>query len=202
MDDFWVSLQGIPPSGQTFSYSDSAVWNALFVEFDLACRVTDSLDAKIFVMAQETGVLFKGTVEGLLALPCDRCTEASPTTIRASFATMETFPAIPVRPQTKGKPPKKAPADTTADEEDLLLADAPDEAVIRLAKRGNGYEVNPLAIAWEELVLSLPAKPLCSKGCKGLCQTCGHNLNSGPCSCSDTQGDPRFAALRSLKISR
>ena len=207
MDDFWVSLQGIPPEGQTFSYGGSTLWDALFAEFGLACRAAESLEARVFVLAQETGVLFKGTVEGVLTLPCDRCAEDSPTPIRAGFATMEAYPVIPVRHARtegpkKGKPAKSASADSPADDEEFLLADAPDEAVIRPAKRGNGYEVNPLASAWEELVLSLPTKPLCRTGCKGLCQTCGHNLNLAPCSCSDTHGDPRLSALRSLKISR
>ena len=207
MDDFWISLQGIPPEGQLFLYSSPAVWNGLFAAFALPCRVAESLEAKIFVLGQETGVLFKGTVEGVLALPCDRCTEDSPAIIKAGFATMETYPAMPARhPHADGpkknRPSRHASANTEADAEDLLLAEAPDEAVIRPAKRGNGYEVNPLAIAWEELVLSLPGKPLCNKNCKGLCQNCGHNLNLGPCSCSETQGDPRLATLRSLKISR
>ena len=204
MDEFWISLQGIPPKGQTFSYSEAAVWDGLFAEFSLACRVAGALEASVFVMAQETGVLFKGTLEGVLALPCDRCTEDSPTTIRASFATLEAYPAMPMR-QTghkKGTTPKNARADSEAEDMEALLADAPDAAVIRPANRGNGYEVNPLASLWEELVLSLPAKPLCKKGCKGLCQNCGQNLNLGPCSCSGDQGDPRLAALRSVKISR
>ena len=206
MDDFWISLQGIPPDGQTFSYSSPAVWNALFTKFAMPCRVADVLEAKVFVLGQETGVLFRGTVEGALALPCDRCTEDSPATIKAGFATMETYPAMPARHahadgHKKNRPSRHASANTAADTEDTVVADAPDEAVIRPARRGNGYEVNPLALAWEELVLSLPAKPLCSKHCKGLCQSCGHNLNLGPCSCGDTQGDPRLATLRSLKIS-
>jgi uncharacterized protein len=34
-----------------------------------------------------------------------------------------------------------------------------------------------------EVLLSLPMKPLCSQGCKGLCPVCGANLNQGDCDC-------------------
>ena len=47
------------------------------------------------------------------------------------------------------------------------------------------------------LVLSMDAKHLCSEDCKGLCPTCGADLNQGPCGCRK-EPDPRFAALAQL----
>jgi uncharacterized protein len=38
---------------------------------------------------------------------------------------------------------------------------------------------------------------LCRPDCKGLCATCGANLNDGPCGCEDDI-DPRFAKLKDL----
>ena len=35
----------------------------------------------------------------------------------------------------------------------------------------------------QEIILAFPEKPLCKPDCKGLCITCGKNLNQGPCSC-------------------
>jgi len=46
-------------------------------------------------------------------------------------------------------------------------------------------------------VLSMDAKMLCREDCKGLCPTCGKNLNGGPCGCRP-EPDPRFAALGQL----
>ena len=37
----------------------------------------------------------------------------------------------------------------------------------------------------EEFVLAFPMKHLCSEQCKGLCQSCGKNLNDGSCSCKE-----------------
>jgi len=50
----------------------------------------------------------------------------------------------------------------------------------------------------EQFVLALPMKPLCSETCKGLCATCGTNLNKGTCTCNPTWTDPRLAALQGL----
>ena len=41
------------------------------------------------------------------------------------------------------------------------------------------------------------SKHVCSEDCKGLCATCGADLNEGPCGCKP-EIDPRFAALAQL----
>lgn len=38
---------------------------------------------------------------------------------------------------------------------------------------------------------------LCREDCKGVCPTCGKNLNDGPCNCKP-ETDPRLAALQDL----
>ena len=47
------------------------------------------------------------------------------------------------------------------------------------------------------LVLSMDAKHICSEDCRGLCPTCGANLNDCPCGCRK-EIDPRLAALAQL----
>jgi uncharacterized protein len=51
----------------------------------------------------------------------------------------------------------------------------------------------------EQVLLSLPARTLCSEDCKGLCPRCGRNLNEGACSCEATTADPRWGALADLR---
>ena len=46
-------------------------------------------------------------------------------------------------------------------------------------------------------VLDMETKFLCREDCKGLCPSCGKNLNLGPCACRKTL-DPRFAVLEQL----
>lgn len=47
------------------------------------------------------------------------------------------------------------------------------------------------------LILDMETKFLCREDCKGLCSSCGRNLNLGPCGCRK-QTDPRFAVLEQL----
>ncbi len=50
-------------------------------------------------------------------------------------------------------------------------------------------------IAADNFLLNVEGKYLCSDDCKGLCSTCGADLNEGDCGCSHDTIDPRWAAL-------
>jgi uncharacterized protein len=50
----------------------------------------------------------------------------------------------------------------------------------------------------EHLILAAPRYPVCEESCRGLCPTCGKNLNEGPCECGGEELDPRWNALREL----
>lgn len=52
----------------------------------------------------------------------------------------------------------------------------------------------------EDIMFALPLKPLCKEDCKGMCPTCGKNLNSGSCSCTREKGDERWSALENLEL--
>ena len=62
----------------------------------------------------------------------------------------------------------------------------------------DSFRWSPDSLVWEDIVLSLPPRLLCGPACKGLCPRCGQNLNEGTCAC-ESEGDPRWAALQSLK---
>ncbi len=49
----------------------------------------------------------------------------------------------------------------------------------------------------EDIILALPSSYLCREDCKGVCQYCGKNLNTGSCNCR-APADPRLDALRQL----
>jgi uncharacterized protein len=51
----------------------------------------------------------------------------------------------------------------------------------------------------EQIILSLPLRPLCAESCRGLCARCGADLNEGPCGCRPSDADSAFALLRHLK---
>jgi len=46
--------------------------------------------------------------------------------------------------------------------------------------------------------LALPMKPLCREDCRGLCASCGANLNEETCDCQVRWEDPRLAGLKAV----
>ncbi len=57
--------------------------------------------------------------------------------------------------------------------------------------------------AWarDALALALPTQIVCREDCLGLCPVCGENLNqAGPDHGHEREPDPRWAALRELKL--
>lgn len=120
-------------------------------------------------------LLVIGSVEGEATTECARC--------------LDEF-AVPFAGEIEGyfllDSEKAAPEDMDEDEFDVLG----DDHVI---------DLEPLIKA--ALLLEFPLVPLCKEDCKGLCATCGANLNEGPCSCepaqpeSDTPPNP-FSVLK------
>ena len=51
----------------------------------------------------------------------------------------------------------------------------------------------------EQVLLSLPMKVICRSDCRGLCSSCGANLNHEECRCETHATDPRLAPLARLK---
>jgi uncharacterized protein len=108
-------------------------------------------------------------------MPCDRCARPTEIVLDAPFQEFEPYP------------------DDEGTDED---GDEP-----RIREKHGRFELDAGTLVWEQFVLALPFKPLCSETCKGLCPTCGADLNEGPCGCDEGGLDPRLAALRTLKLS-
>lgn len=71
----------------------------------------------------------------------------------------------------------------------FLYADADDENadepdVFPVGASGTIVDLRPALR--EQWLLEAPALPLCRPDCRGLCPTCGADLNAGPCGCSSS----------------
>lgn len=62
-----------------------------------------------------------------------------------------------------------------------------------------GESLDTTPIVREQILLELPAKPLCREDCAGLCPACGADLNLGACGCESRVIDPRWAALEAMR---
>ncbi len=127
-------------------------------------------------------LLVTGTVEGEAKTSCARCVDEF---------------SFPVTGEVEGYfligADREAPEDMDDDEFDVL----PDDNVI---------DLEPLLRA--ALLLEFPLVPLCDEECKGLCPTCGANLNDGPCGCAPAEdaGDDAppnpFAVLKDFPFEQ
>jgi uncharacterized protein len=115
-----------------------------------------------------------GDVSGVLELSCSRCLEAFDWPVEARFD-------VRYLPQSENVGDERE-----VEEDDLSDAFYRDD-VIDLGQ-----------LIDEQFYLALPMKPLCQHDCKGLCSSCGANLNADRCDCDVRWKDPRLSGLKSL----
>lgn len=71
-----------------------------------------------------------------------------------------------------------------------------DPDTYRLQSHDTEIDLRP--VVREELALAVPRFVECRADCRGLCPSCGKDLNAGPCDCAPA-ADPRWRALADLK---
>ena len=65
----------------------------------------------------------------------------------------------------------------------------------------SGDEIDLTHEIEEQIAMEVPLKALCGENCKGLCPTCGADLNQTTCTCSDNPISFKFSALKDFKVS-
>jgi uncharacterized protein len=65
-----------------------------------------------------------------------------------------------------------------------------------------GKEIDLASAVREQILLQIPAPPLCAEDCKGLCPKCGKDLNEGECGCDRAVMDPRWTALKGIQLEK
>jgi uncharacterized protein len=116
--------------------------------------------------AGEGRFYFTGRIEGSVQLPCRLCLESVDVEIDEEVHLL--LAEIGAE---------------EADDPDVFLYD-PNERMLDLR-----------AAIRENWLLTVPGYVQCSEDCKGLCATCGTNLNENTCNCAPTKSDSRWDAL-------
>ncbi|MCA1640671.1 MAG: DUF177 domain-containing protein [Acidobacteria bacterium] len=119
----------------------------------------------------------RGSLDTSVELPCDRCAAPVVLPVNVDFKAELGF----------------ADANAASEEATELQDEDMDFSVVE------GDAVDLDEIAREQILLALPTRMLCGEGCKGLCPTCGANLNERDCGCAQKEIDPRWSALAALK---
>jgi uncharacterized protein len=134
-------------------------------------RVAGPVELEGVLESVVDGVLLRGDLGATVRVECSRCLTEIDADVRADVVELFRDPA-------------------TVDPED---------------EHDAGYEIHEAQINLDVLVRdalapALPYSPLCDEACKGICASCGANLNEGPCGCTDESTDPRWAALEGLRL--
>ena len=64
--------------------------------------------------------------------------------------------------------------------------------------QGSELHADVTDVVRQMIIISMEMKPLCSQDCRGLCATCGANLNEVSCRCRRERTDGRWEALKKL----
>lgn len=133
-------------------------------------------------------VLVEGSATAELSAECGRCLKPVTADVPVDF-TLTLVPADEYQDEAgpaedKAHHPVAGSFDAETAEEDLYT--------------GKVIDLDP--ILREQVLLALPAYPVCQDGCKGLCSVCGGNLNERECGCDRKVPDPRWAGLAKVKL--
>jgi len=137
------------------------------------------VEGKVTLVRTDRGILTEATLHTEVEVTCSRCLSLFDYPLTLSIEE-EYFPITDVVSGTSLSLPEE-PGCFTIDEHHVLDLT---EAIRQYA------------------LLVIPMKPLCRQDCAGLCPTCGHNLNQGPCDCLPQQADPRRSKLSKLALQR
>ena len=141
--------------------------------------------AKLIDNVKVEGKLTKGIVEtevegrisGKIEVECTRCLQPVETNLdfpfEASFVVPENY---------------------TQEKEAELRADDLEVSIFE------GDKIDMTELTREQILLNLPTQIFCREDCKGLCEKCGTNRNLIDCNCEEEAIDPRWSALKNLKL--
>jgi uncharacterized protein len=145
--------------------------------------------APLHLKLQKTGggVLLRGSTEVAVHTPCRRCLADVHLRIPVSFTlNLVSQAALAGRKDEDDEQSERAGSfDLERADEELF--------------DGRTIDLDPLVR--EQVLLALPMHAVCTDGCKGLCGSCGQNLNEGQCDCAPGQVDPRLAVLKNIKLN-
>jgi uncharacterized protein len=138
----------------------------------------DELQGAVRLMHINDGILVQGQLDGTATLACARCLELVEVPLEVEIE--EVFkPTIDLLTGHS----------VTPEEEDRALW-IDEHHVLDLTE-----------VVRQDALLAAPLNAVCREDCRGLCPTCGKNLNEGPCDC-EPEPDPRWGPLTDLLKNR
>lgn len=144
-------------------------------------------------------IFVQGSFAAALKAPCKRCTQSVPVPVAVDFS---------LRMVPEGRKPKEEEgAESTGKrrggrDDDGQAAHAASFDLDEIdAEPFDGKTIDLDPVVREQVLLALPVSVVCRDDCKGLCSTCGADLNESDCGHGKVKEmDPRLAKLRDIKL--
>ncbi len=137
------------------------------------------IEYELTVSKMGSNVRVEGPVKCTMRLVCDRCLETFVLPVSAH---------LDIELAPKGDQPKLPEVELTGDEMNLYYFE------------GDELELEPYV--YEEVMLAIPIKALCSEACKGICPVCGKNQNIEDCKCVAPKGTALEEKLKAFLKER
>jgi uncharacterized protein len=172
-----ISVKSIPETGKELGLQLGKEWFDRWREEDPGLEFTQAnIRGAVNLAKYDNDILIRGVLEGGLALSCSRCLEPFAAPVAAEFEVL----LVP------------APQSEAPDKEELSSQELDLDFYF-------GETVDLEALVREQIILLAPLKPLCQQSCRGLCPTCGANLNRETCSCKVEKGASALARQEKVK---
>ena len=178
-----ILLADIPDGGLEISRTNSDPWVSELLSELLggAYNSVDSIEVKASIHLCGNNINVEGSVKYSSHYDCDRCLKNFCRNNKLDFhATL-----IPAAQRRK---PKDDQQEIELSGEDLEFG----------YYEGDRFDLSQ--IIKEQIILADTIQHICSESCKGLCTRCGKDLNTGKCECKQDETDPRWSALKGVKI--
>lgn len=150
--------------------------NKLFDKESLPCRFIDPVKGRFKLSRNGGAVTVAIALTGSIDLTCSIC-------LGAFNYPLENTSRVTLFPYEDAEKEDKAPLKESLDKDYYY---------------NNIIDVSLLLR--EEATLLIPFNPRCKPDCKGICATCGVDLNKRDCDCPAAEIDPRLAVLKNFKI--
>ena len=169
-----IPFSDIPDSGSRYEIAGTA-----WLPDDLRSGAAGPALAELVLLRKQANrIEVRGALETTVTLQCDRCLQDFGFTVAARFGYLLEAP---------GPGHHWRIHDFECDRSDLDIIQLL-EPVVDLED-----------ILRQQVLLGLPEKKLCTARCRGLCPTCGTDLNEHRCSCTGEEKQSPFAVLASVR---
>lgn len=148
---------------------------------DQVCKFIGFIKGDITAAHEYDHIRVSGRVSVPLSLSCSRCLVDYDSFVDVNFTVLFR------------KDSEKPPAE--GDEVELGELDL-------LSSIYQGEEIDLTHEIEEQVAMEIPLKPLCNENCRGLCHSCGIDLNISKCTCIKETTSFAFSALKDFKVSR